>query len=103
MLGQAVLGPKQRTEDRVGTVTERYSTDRGTATEKRFPVQVSGSEFCADGDALVPVEARMEKAAVKFSMLCQILKSSESSVALKPRLYAASVVSVLSYGYEAWK
>ena len=50
----------------------------------------------------MPVVAGLEKAAVRFSMLCHIWKSSELSMALKLRLYAAAVVSVLVYGYEAW-
>ena len=75
----------------------------GQPLKNAFQFRYLGSEFCADGDALVPVEARMEKAAVRFSMLCQIWKSSELSVALKLRLYAAAVVSVLIYGCEAWQ
>ena len=57
-----------------------------------------GHNFRADGKS----EDRMRKAAIRFSKMCHIWKSRELNVNLKLRLYAAAVVSVLTYACEAW-
>ena len=67
-----------------------------------FDFTYLGYVASADGNIMTPIQERMKKAAFRYSSLGHIWKSKEIGMALKLRLYAAAVLSVLIYGCEAW-
>ena len=67
-----------------------------------FSFRYLGGKFRADGDQQQALEYRMALAADKFRVLRRVWNSSELSLELKLRVYAAGVVSVLTYGCECW-
>ena len=67
-----------------------------------FDFTYLGYVASADGNIMTPIQERMKKAAFRYSSLGHIWKSQEIGTALKLRLYAAAVLSVLIYGCEAW-
>ena len=58
--------------------------------------------YAADGDARHPVEARMQLAATAYRRLGKLWSSKTVSIQLKLRIYKATVIAVLTHGFESW-
>ena len=70
--------------------------------ETVFGFKYLGSEYAADGDARHPVEARMQLAATAYRRLGKLWSSKTVSIQLKLRIYKATVIAVLTHGFESW-
>jgi hypothetical protein len=68
-----------------------------------FEFKYLGHLFAADGSCEPAVMVRLAIAKVAFSKLFSVWNSTELHTELKLKLYVAGIVSVLSYGVEAWE
>jgi hypothetical protein len=75
----------------------------GEAISQVYEFKYLGYLFTADNDQLPNVEQRIGRADAVFRSLQHIWQSNKLPSALKRRLYAGSVVSVLTYGHETWQ
>jgi len=74
----------------------------GEALENVLSFRYPGSEIQADGDEQLDPVRRMDLAKSAFFDLCHVWEASSVSVNLKLRIYAFGVISILTYGCEAW-
>ena len=70
--------------------------------ENVFEFKYLGHLFQADGCCWQAILVRLAIAKRIFSKLFSVWDSKELSVELKLRLYRAGIVSVVTYGVEAW-
>lgn len=70
--------------------------------ENKFKFKYLGTIFSADGLQDYDIDARIATAKTRCGKLRSIFDSKHLSLALKIRLYAASICSLLSYGSETW-
>jgi hypothetical protein len=67
-----------------------------------FEFKYLGHLYHADGSSEQAVAVRLAIAKVAFCKLYSVWESSELHTDLKLKLYVAGIVSILSYGVEAW-
>ena len=70
--------------------------------ENVFGFKYLGCEYAADGDARHAIEARMIRAATAYRRLGKLWSSMTVSIQLKLRIYKATVLAVLTHGFESW-
>ena len=112
------LGCKNKPKSKSGTLAEKaVKRLRRKAAQKHFdPVCMEGtklenvlcftylgSNFEADGDCEQDVKIRMAIAKSTFGKLMEIWKAPEISLKQKLRLYSATVISIVSFGFETWE
>jgi hypothetical protein len=114
---KALGGCQLREGSRVGTLAEKEMKRRQQQAaqaeigrvhlgddrlENLFAFKYLGHLYHADGCSEQAVAVRLAIAKVAFSKLYSVWESSELHTDLKLRLYVAGIVSILSYGVEAW-
>ena len=87
-------------EEAQGTL-EHVEID-GDVLENVFRFDYLGVKIQGDGDRVQMVEQRMTLAKAIFGSLWHFWNSHAVSESLKMRIYAAGVISILTYGCESW-
>ena len=70
--------------------------------ENVFSFEYLGAEMAADGDPLITIQHRCDKAWNCFSNYRTVLTTTKLPVSLRLRLYSTIVVTKMTYGSSAW-
>ena len=88
--------------EKEGTQTDPVLME-GAAITQVYEFKYLGYLFTAENDQIPNVEQRIGRADAVFRSLRHIWQSNKLPPTLKRRIYAGSVVSVLTYGHETWQ
>jgi hypothetical protein len=105
---QCFTGTKAESAAKITKMTAEQSNKPivncdGNALHNIFKFKYLGSIFAADGEQSHDIQRRIALAASRCGQLRHCFDSPNISTATKIKIYKAAVVSILTYGSEAWR